>query len=74
MLGIKIIEVGSIIHISHPDSLRNQYHQHILPSQTRNQNIQNCLESLSHGLLWGDLDMGQLINTNLSDIYIKFPV
>jgi glycosyltransferase involved in cell wall biosynthesis len=50
-----ILAVGSVLHQSHPDEVRNQFHGGLAPFITRDRNLRTCLQSLQTGDLSGDL-------------------
>ncbi|MDX2213429.1 MAG: glycosyltransferase [Oculatellaceae cyanobacterium bins.114] len=55
LLGMSIQTVGSVLHLSHADTTRNQHWGQAEPSHTRDQNIVACVRSLAQGQLLGDL-------------------
>jgi glycosyltransferase involved in cell wall biosynthesis len=55
LLGINICAAGNVIHLSHSDAARNQHHQQLPPTQTRDRNIISCFQSLQKGDIFGDL-------------------
>jgi len=55
LFGIKICEAGNVIHLSHSEAARNQHHQQLPPTQTRDRNIISCFQSLQKGDIFGDL-------------------
>ncbi|NEO83908.1 MAG: glycosyltransferase family 2 protein [Spirulina sp. SIO3F2] len=54
LLGYAIRALGTVTHLSHPDTHRNQFSQQC-PQQSRDRNIRRCLDGLAQGKLWGDL-------------------
>ncbi|MBD2464740.1 glycosyltransferase [Oscillatoria sp. FACHB-1407] len=55
ILGMTIQGCGTVLHLSHDDTTRNQHWGGLEPSHTRNCNIVACVRSLAHQELLGDL-------------------
>jgi glycosyltransferase involved in cell wall biosynthesis len=72
LFGIKICEAGNVIHLSHSDAARNQHHQQLPPTQTRDRNIISCLQSLQKGNIFGDLRQAAMLPRPLFKIITNF--
>lgn len=70
--GMPIYPDGCVVHISHPDILRNMHNGYIQPILTRNKNIVVCAQSLSNGVVLGDLHMG-LTQRPKYEVQVRFP-
>jgi glycosyltransferase involved in cell wall biosynthesis len=76
VLGMSIQTVGSVLHLSHQDTARNQHWGQIEPSQTRNQNILACVRSLAQGQIFGDLPATRLSSNSMvipNPIAVRLP-
>lgn len=73
IFGIKICADGQVIHLSHEDNVRNLDYENLSPVATRNRNIIACLNSLSDGVLLGDLCIGRLIKFKSYTIQFSLP-
>lgn len=73
LLGVQVAESGKVIHLSHSDELRNRYHNHRQPSQTRDRNILTCLAALTEGKLLGSLPVETPSQTFSKRIFVEFP-
>lgn len=75
--GIPVYKDACVMHISHPDTVRNRHCNYLQPSFTRDNNIITCAQSLSHGIVLGDLykKMNRLpqhnIRVHLPDIFTR---
>lgn len=72
LFGIKICATGNVIHLSHSDAARNQHHQQLPPTQTRDRNIISCLQSLQKGDIFGDLQQPAMLPHPLLEITTNF--
>ncbi|MEG4584544.1 glycosyltransferase family 2 protein [Microcoleus sp. MOSTC5] len=72
LFGIKICAAGNVIHLSHSDAARNQHHQQLPPTQTRDRNIISCLQSLQKGDIFGDLRQPAMLPHPLLEITTNF--
>jgi len=72
LFGIKICATGNVIHLSHSDAARNQHHQQLPPTQTRDCNIISCLQSLQKGDIFGDLRQPAMLPHPLLEITTNF--
>ena len=72
LFGIKICAAGNVIHLSHSDAARNQHHQHLPPTQTRDLNITSCFQSLQKGDIFGDLRQPAMLPHPLLEITTNF--
>jgi glycosyltransferase involved in cell wall biosynthesis len=72
LFGIKICAMGNVIHLSHSDTARNQHHQQLPPTQTRDRNIISCLQSLQKGDIFGDLRQPAMLPHPLLEITTNF--
>ncbi|MEG4589814.1 glycosyltransferase family 2 protein [Microcoleus sp. MOSTC5] len=72
LFGIKICAAGNVIHLSHSDAARNQHHQQLPPTQTRDRNIISCLQSLQKGDIFGDLRQPAMLPRPLLEITTNF--
>lgn len=70
--GIPIYSEGCVVHISHSDTLRNMHNGYVQPSLTRNKNIVACADSLSNGVVLGDLYTG-LTQSLKHEIQVRLP-
>lgn len=55
LLGMQVCAEGKVIHISHPDQIRNRYNGNLTPSQTRDANIILSSQLLAQGNITGNL-------------------
>ncbi|MBF2067702.1 MAG: glycosyltransferase [Calothrix sp. C42_A2020_038] len=73
LLEMRLSAIGKVVHISHSDEVRNKHNGNLAPSQSRNFNIISCLESLSQGMLTGDLPIKIKKTTRYQQIFIQLP-
>ncbi|MGD1930653.1 MAG: glycosyltransferase family 2 protein [Leptolyngbyaceae cyanobacterium] len=55
LMDLPVLAAGQVVHQSHAEALRNQFHAGLAPTTTRDQNIITCLEALQKGQIWGSL-------------------
>lgn len=55
LLGARIAELGTVMHLSHGDDQRNLENRQYTPAQSRDHNILRSLQRIAQGRLLGDL-------------------
>lgn len=73
LLEMQIFATGKVIHLSHSDEVRNKHNGNLAPSQSRNFNIISCSQSLSNGVLTGDLPIKIEKATKYQQIFVQLP-
>lgn len=78
LLGYRVRELGTVVHLSHSDQQRNAEYGQYSPQQTRDRNIMNCLTALTQHQLRGDLPIANTHDLeeerpSLSSITVRYP-
>ena len=73
LMEIPIISTGQVLHLSHADSYRNQFHHYLAPIASRDRNILTCLEALQRGAIWGDLPCEASDSNPSPNVQIRLP-
>jgi hypothetical protein len=60
--GCRVCKAGSVLHLSHADSLRNATFSNLDPSITRDANILTCVRRIKSGILRGDAGLADSCN------------
>lgn len=73
LFGFAVAADGKVIHLSHPDKVRNQHYSHTQLEETRDRNIILSLQSLAEGILVGDLLTKTIPQPQPKKIEVRLP-
>lgn len=73
LLDIPVLAAGTVVHQSHPEALRNQFHGGLAATVTRDRNIVIGLTSLQQGHIWGDLSPTPRSRQTVPEIQVQWP-
>ena len=73
LMDLPVLAAGHVVHQSHAEALRNQFHDGLAPTTTRDQNIITCLATLQKGQIWGNLAPQPRLPEQRPQIQVNFP-